>query len=35
MKEIIDINLSDVIKNQAVINVGCIGHVSNGKSNPC
>ncbi len=26
------LNLSDIIKNQAIINVGCIGHVSNGKS---
>lgn len=24
--------LSDIVKNQAIINVGCIGHVSNGKS---
>ena len=27
-----EILLSDIIKNQAIINVGCIGHVSNGKS---
>ena len=27
-----DIRLSEVIKNQAVINVGCTGHVANGKS---
>ena len=26
------LKLSDIIKNQAVLNVGCIGHVSNGKS---
>ena len=26
------LNLSTIIKNQAVLNVGCIGHVSNGKS---
>ena len=26
------IYLSDIIKKQAVLNVGCIGHVSNGKS---
>jgi len=24
--------LSEIIKNQAIINVGCVGHVSNGKS---
>ena len=24
--------LSDIVKNQAILNVGCIGHVSNGKS---
>ena len=24
--------LSDIIKNQAILNVGCVGHVSNGKS---
>ena len=24
--------LSDIVKNQAVLNIGCIGHVSNGKS---
>lgn len=28
----IELCLSDIIKNQAIINVGCIGHVSNGKS---
>ena len=26
------LNLSTIIQNQAVLNVGCIGHVSNGKS---
>jgi len=26
------LHLSDIIQNQAVLNVGCIGHVSNGKS---
>ena len=25
------LNLSEIIQNQAVLNVGCIGHVSNGK----
>ena len=24
--------LSDIIRNQAILNVGCVGHVSNGKS---
>ena len=27
-----DIRLSDVIKNQAIINIGATGHVANGKS---
>ena len=27
-----DIKLSEVIKNQAIINIGCTGHVANGKS---
>ena len=27
-----DIRLSDVIKNQAILNIGCTGHVANGKS---
>ena len=27
-----EILLSEIINNQAIINVGCIGHVSNGKS---
>ena len=26
------LKLSEIIQNQAVLNVGCIGHVSNGKS---
>ena len=27
-----DIKLSEVIKNQAILNIGCTGHVANGKS---
>tara|TARA_B100000524_G_scaffold344972_1_gene242969 strand:+ start:2027 stop:3823 length:1797 start_codon:yes stop_codon:yes gene_type:complete len=29
---LMDIKLSDVIKNQSIINIGCTGHVANGKS---
>ena len=28
----ITLKYSDIIKNQATINIGCIGHVSEGKS---
>ena len=27
-----NIKLSEVIKNQAIFNIGCTGHVANGKS---
>ena len=29
---LMDIKLSDVIKNQSIINIGCTGHVANGKA---
>jgi len=32
MTDTINLNLSKIIQNQAIINAGCIGHVSNGKS---
>lgn len=30
--ELVNIKLSNVIKNQAILNIGCTGHVANGKS---